>query len=45
MPKEGEASTFYMASYLLDVMCIRNVFTGMNLSWLVAELPLMALET
>jgi hypothetical protein len=37
--KEGEAPTFYMASYLLDVMCARNVFTAMNLSWHVAELP------
>jgi hypothetical protein len=38
-PKEGEAPTFYMASYLLDVMCTRNVFADMNLSWHVAELP------
>jgi hypothetical protein len=37
--KEGEAPTFYMASYLLDVLCIRNVFVGTNLSWHVAELP------
>jgi hypothetical protein len=36
--KEGETPTFYMASYLLDVMCIRNIFVGMNLSWHVAEL-------
>jgi hypothetical protein len=36
--KEGEALTFYMASYLLDVMCARNVFTNMNLSWHFAEL-------
>ena len=28
-----------MASYLLDVMCARNVFAGMNLSWHVTELP------
>jgi hypothetical protein len=28
-----------MASYLLDVMCARNVFVDMNLSWHVAELP------
>jgi hypothetical protein len=40
MLKEGEAPTFYMASYLLDVMCARNVFTGMNLNWNVAELPI-----
>jgi hypothetical protein len=38
-PKEGETPTFYMASYLLDVMCTRNIFIGMNLSWHVAELP------
>jgi hypothetical protein len=37
-PKEGEAPTFYMASYLLDVMCARNIFADMNLSWHVAEL-------
>jgi hypothetical protein len=28
-----------MASYLLDVMCTRNVFTDMNLSCHVADLP------
>jgi hypothetical protein len=28
-----------MASYLLDVMCARSVFTDMNLGWHVAELP------
>jgi hypothetical protein len=39
MPKEGETPAFYMASYFLDVMCARNVFTGMNLRWHVAELP------
>jgi hypothetical protein len=38
--KEGEAPTFYMASYLLDVMCTRNVFVDMNLRWHVAELPI-----
>jgi hypothetical protein len=27
-----------MASYLLDVICVRNVFTVMNLRWHVAEL-------
>jgi hypothetical protein len=37
-PKEGEAPTFHMASYLLDVICTRNVFTSMNLSWHVTEL-------
>jgi hypothetical protein len=39
MPKEGESPSFHMASYLLDVICTRNVFVGMNLSWHVAELP------
>jgi hypothetical protein len=39
MLKEGEAPTFYMASYLLDVMCVRNVFVGMNLRWHVPKLP------
>jgi hypothetical protein len=37
-PKEGEVLTFYMASYLLDVICARNIFAGMNLSWHVSEL-------
>jgi hypothetical protein len=32
-PKEAETSSFYMASYLLDVICSNNVFAGMNLSW------------
>jgi hypothetical protein len=36
--KEGEAPTFYMALYLLIVMCARNVFAGMNLRWHVADL-------
>jgi hypothetical protein len=27
-----------MASYLLDVICTRNVFTTMDLSWNVSEL-------
>jgi hypothetical protein len=38
MLKEGEAPTFYMASYLLNVMCARNIFTCMNLRWHIAEL-------
>jgi hypothetical protein len=38
-PKEGEVLTFYMASYLLDVICARNIFAGMNLSWHIFELP------
>jgi hypothetical protein len=32
MLKEGEAPWFHMASYLLDVICARNVIVGMNLS-------------
>jgi hypothetical protein len=38
--KEGETLVFYMASYLLDVMCARNIFVDMNLSWHVTELPI-----
>jgi hypothetical protein len=38
-PKEGETSVFFMASYLLDVICVRNTFAGMNLNWHVVELP------
>jgi hypothetical protein len=37
--KEGEPPSFHMALYLLDVICTRNVFVGMNLSWHVVELP------
>jgi hypothetical protein len=37
-PKEGEEPTFYMALYLLDVMCAKNIFIVMNMSWNVAEL-------
>jgi hypothetical protein len=37
-PKEGEVPTFYMASYLLDVICARNIFAAMNLSCHVFEL-------
>jgi hypothetical protein len=32
-PKEGETPSFYMALYLLNVMCTINVFADMNLSW------------
>jgi hypothetical protein len=39
MSKEGEAPAFHMASYLLDVICVRNVFIDMNLSSHVVELP------
>jgi hypothetical protein len=38
MSKEGETLFFYMASYLLDVMCARNIFTDMNMSWHVIEI-------
>jgi hypothetical protein len=38
--KEGDAPTFHMTSYLLDVICVGNVFANMNLSWHVAELPI-----
>jgi hypothetical protein len=38
-PKDGEAPTFHMASYMLDIICSRNVFADMNLSWHVADLP------
>jgi hypothetical protein len=38
-PKEGEVTTFYMTSYLLDVICIRNVFASMNLRWHIVEFP------
>jgi hypothetical protein len=37
--KERGAPMFHMASYFLDVMCARNVFTDMNLILHVAELP------
>jgi hypothetical protein len=40
MSKEGEAPTFYMALYLLNVMCTRNVFIEMNLRWNVVEIPI-----
>jgi len=33
-----KAPTFYMASYMFDVMCARNVFASMNLKWHAAEL-------
>jgi hypothetical protein len=38
-PKPGDVPSFYMASYLLDVICARNIFSGMGLSWHVSELP------
>jgi hypothetical protein len=36
--KEGDFLIFYMESYLLDVICARNVFVCMNLSWHIVEL-------
>jgi hypothetical protein len=36
--KEGDTPAFYMASYLLDVICARNTFSGMNLNWHSSEL-------
>jgi hypothetical protein len=39
MLKEGETPSFYMASYLFDIICTRNVFFGMNLRWNTSELP------
>jgi hypothetical protein len=38
MPKEGETPSFYMASSMLDVMCARNIFANLNMSWHVAKL-------
>jgi hypothetical protein len=39
MLKEGETLTFHMASYLLDVICVRNVFADTNLIWYFTRLP------
>jgi hypothetical protein len=36
--KEGEAPTFYMSTYFLDVMCAINIFSNMNMRWHVAKL-------
>ena len=36
--KEGETLSFYMVSYLLDVICAKNIFSGMNLRWNSFEL-------
>jgi hypothetical protein len=30
--------TFYMASYLLDVICASNIFGGLNLNWHISKL-------
>jgi hypothetical protein len=37
-PKEGETPCFFMASYLLDAICTRNVFPGLGLSYHVSDL-------
>jgi hypothetical protein len=37
-PKKGETPSFWMDLYLLDIMCARNVFVGMKLSWHASEL-------
>jgi hypothetical protein len=37
-PKEGDVSSFHMASYLLDVISTRNIFAGMNLRCHTSEL-------
>jgi hypothetical protein len=41
MLKEGEALAFHMALHLLDVICVRNLFFVMNLSWHVANFLFM----
>jgi hypothetical protein len=33
----GVVPSFYMDSYLLDVVCATNVFMGLNLSWHILE--------
>jgi hypothetical protein len=38
MLKEGETPSFYMDLYLLDVICVRNVFVDMKLNWHTSEL-------
>jgi hypothetical protein len=37
-PKEGDTPAFYMALYLLDIICARNAFAGINLNWHPSEL-------
>ena len=37
-PKEEDTPSFYMHLYLLDVICAKNVFVGMNLSWHASKL-------
>jgi hypothetical protein len=36
--KEVDTLTLYMALYLLDIICTRNTFVGMNLNWHSLEL-------
>jgi len=33
-PKDGETPSFHMASYLLNVICAKNVFDGMSSSYM-----------
>jgi hypothetical protein len=37
-PKEEDTPTFYMASYVLDVICARNDFARINRNWHPLEL-------
>jgi len=32
-PKPGVVPSFHMTSYLFDVVCAKNVFPGLSLSW------------
>jgi hypothetical protein len=38
-PKTRETPAFYMASYLLNVICARNVFPGLSIRWNISEFP------
>jgi hypothetical protein len=40
VPKEGDTLAFYMTSYLLDIVCAMNTFSGMNLNWHSSELSI-----
>nr|KUM46235.1 hypothetical protein ABT39_MTgene1741 [Picea glauca]QHR88026.1 hypothetical protein Q903MT_gene2038 [Picea sitchensis] len=31
--------TFYMTSYLLDIICANNPFPGMGWSWSISDIP------
>jgi len=35
---EGDTPIFYMASYLLDVICARNTFSRINMNWHPSEM-------